>query len=255
MLAQGNQQVTSGWFCGILEGEGNFRLKQNYAVVRISNTDEDIIEKCEDFLRQNYISFTTSVYPRKRGKPEHVVTIAQKKSDLPFNYALMLYNLIEGKLQCRRNEYQQILGTSTTTRDATIDLDWLIGIYEAEGSFYVRIERNQYAQPRVIIVNTNQKIIEKIRLNLDYLNCTYHIKDMFGQEYNHKNYTIISIYGFKRCLKFLQATENYWLAWRNQKRTSLMKEFIESRLSMPQGSGYTQGEQMLIQSIKDFNSW
>ncbi len=55
MLNSANPQATSGWICGILEGEGYFRIYKNSPEIRISNTDLDIISACEKYFKDNNI--------------------------------------------------------------------------------------------------------------------------------------------------------------------------------------------------------
>jgi DNA-binding transcriptional regulator WhiA len=109
MLVSDNQQVTSSWFVGILEGEGSFRnsAKSNIEV-RISNTNTDIIEACESFLRTNYIYFVTTNAKRITRKREYTISI-RKSREILYNYPRLLFDLIESKMQCRKTEYQKYL--------------------------------------------------------------------------------------------------------------------------------------------------
>lgn len=253
MLAQDNQQVTSSWFCGILEGEGSFDDIKNRKRVRICNTDEDIIEACEDYLKRNFIWYTTFKSVRKGKKDTYDISISSGKKDILFDYPQMLFNLIDNDLECRRSEFEQLLGTSTTTRGPSVNLDWLIGIYEAEGSFSSVLNCRGLITHKIELPNTNELILKKVILNLKAIGCTYYIETKKKYQEHHTQSYSISIYGMKRSLSFLQATNGKWVSWRKAKLASLMQEFAESRFSMPHKTPYTEEQLQIVRTMKDLN--
>lgn len=156
MLVRDNEQATisSSWFAGFLEGEGNFVAPKNVnqnGRIRITNTDLDLIEACESFLDNNKICYYTqkdAIRKDKRKQTCYTVYIKNSMRDEFYPYCEKLYKIIGDKVECRIDEYKKLLEieSSTTTRVPSIDLDWLIGIWEAEGTmcFTRTMEGNTY---------------------------------------------------------------------------------------------------------------
>lgn len=246
MLVRDNQQATKSWFAATLEGEGSFRnTAKSNVEVRFSNTDLDIIEANESFLRKHNIWFSTYDHSRKGKKTEYTISIRRSNYEI-FDYPTILYNTIVDVLECRRNEFESILGAPETKCDLSIDKDWLIGIFEAEGSFSLRFNNRQIACCKIDITNTNTKIATKAALNLKALGLSWHTR-------TQQEATYLEIHGMKRCLRFLQATENCFVAKRNLKRAELLSNFIHSRLSKPQKEPYSANEVEIVQSMIDLN--
>ena len=245
-----NQQATKvGWFVGILEGEGTFDLRSN--CICISNLDLSIIESCEKFLKSHNIWFVRDTFFRN-GRNEYVLRVSNSGREI-FQYATLLYELILPSLECRLNEYQQLIGASTTTRDPSIDLDWLTGIFEAEGSFSLTLDYRKNAALAISMNNTNERIINKVTLNLDSICCGYHIRDKVKRKSHFKTAQIISVTGMKRCYKFLSLMEGKWISKRYARMADSILTFINSRLSHSYLDPYTERELRLIQSTIDLN--
>lgn len=243
MTVWDNQQAIS-WFVGILEGEGSFyrRSDTNIRVV-IPNNDVDVISNCESFLRRNSILFDT--YTVKAGtKTGYKITVTDVD-------CVNLYTRILHKLQCRLQEYQQILRASETTCDTSIDLHWLIGIWEAEGSFIISRNHKGYLTPKIEIDNTNPKIIWKVVNTLHYLGLSWYSKDYTPEA--KKPFTKITIQGVKRCLRFTQKTTDLWRCQRNVKRSKVITEYCNHRLSKPVNSGYDESDYQFQNSMLQLN--
>lgn len=133
MLIQDNQQATIGWITGILEGEGTFSNKEySRCSIRVHNTDECIITAFTRFLAKNLIKYYISK-DQRTSKVCYTVQINGK------NNCSILYRTIESSLQCRRKEFQECIDVSETECDLPVkDLNWLIGIFEAEGTFLLK---------------------------------------------------------------------------------------------------------------------
>lgn len=154
MLVWDNQQAIN-WFVGILEGEGHFhKYNENSIYVEISNTDIDIIQACKFFLKSKSILFSVREQSHKRNKKMYRIYVRNVDCH-------NLYNVIEQSLQGRREEFQQILSASTTLREITVSLDWLIGIFEGEGSICLTKSRGLIT-PLLDIVNTNPLILKRV---------------------------------------------------------------------------------------------
>lgn len=254
MLKSANQQVTRSWFVGILEGEGCFRnTKKSGVETRISNTETDIINACESYLKSNQIWFTTSEGQRVGKRKEFTISIRNSNREI-FQYATLLYKLIDQSLECRNDEFQSILGSSQTARNSSIDLDWMAGIYEAEGAFDLHLNHRGIANLKIELPNTNRKIIDKVEKNLAIMQCAWHIRDRIPKQINHSLAWSVEIYGMKRCERFLEAMNNRWVAERNVKRSSLMLQFIKARSSHSMKDAYTPEELQMIQAVCDLNS-
>ncbi len=241
-----NQQATKNWFTGFLEGEGSFgfRLKRKAKEyrVRISNTQLDLIQACTQFLSTNMVRSYTS--PIRKMK-EHW-TQAYELSVLGFQDCNILYHRIKDVMECRHQELQSILGASTTTRETSADLGWLIGLLEAEGHFTITTQnmKNGYVayRPRVSMVNTNFDIVSKMTKTLHSLGLSWYVQGRTPLNPLHKPSKSIDIIGCKRCVRFLKATKGLWIGDKTIGRTDLMLKFCESRLSKQSKAVYTEEE-------------
>lgn len=239
-----NQQATS-WFCGILEGEGSFHIRKSGSVrIQLHNNDKDIIDECEKFLLS--LNLIVGVYPVKAGKK------IGYKICIPDLESKSLYPRIYQQMECRRNEYQRMLGASETTCDPTVDLYWLIGMFEAEGCFFISQNHRGHFTPRIELDNTNRTIIKKIVATLSVHNCAWHCKDYVPTI--KQEYTKLSIPGMLRVRRFLSETKGLWRSSRNIKRTNLMLEYINSRLETPNNTPYNNREKQIYYEIKQLNS-
>lgn len=239
-----------GWFVGILEGKGNFERQGRWVRVAITNTDLDIIEACEEFFRRHLIGFTRSANRIKSGKLAYQLYVSNSSREV-FQDATLLYKLIEPSMDCRLNEYQALIGASTTPRDPDVDVEWLAGIFEAEGTFSLIRDHTGVAKLKISMPNTNPRVIEKAVVTLRSLDCTWHLADV---RRGHKPAGVITIAGMMRCQRFLNQMRERWVSERTRRRASCLLEFIERRLSRSQKEPYDSRELSLIQSVCDMNT-
>ena len=234
MLVMDNQQATA-WFVGILEGEGSFGTRHGGSGrIQIHNNDKDIIDKCEEFLKQNQVLFST--YQVKAGKK------IGYKLCITMQDCINLFRIVQEQMDCRNQEFQQIVGASETEREPSINVSWLIGIWEAEGSIFLSTNHRENLIPRLELDNTNSKIIKKIVINLRNLGCSWYCKDY---DRGHKPFTRITIQGLMRCQRFLRKVKNLWQSRRNEKQSQLLLEFVDSRLQMGIKEPYTQHQKQI----------
>lgn len=227
MTVWDNQQATS-WFVGILEGEGSFykRSETNKRIL-IPNNDLDVIKTCEKFLADNLILYKT--YQVKAGtKIGYKITITDVDCK-------NLYTRILQDLQCRLDEFQRILGASETECNISANLHWLVGIFEAEGSFCISENHRGYLTPKIEIDNTNEKIVGKVIETIKSLSLSWYVKKYFPE--GRKPFTKVSIQGTKRCLRFLQQVSD-WRTTKNVQRSKVMVDYCTQRLQKPINSGY-----------------
>jgi hypothetical protein len=242
MLIWDNQQATN-YFIGILEGEGNFIDRSSgYKAVEIQNNDLDIIDACEYFLKLNAILY--NVYPVKAGRKTGYRIIISKQD------CINLYTRINSQLECRLQEYQRILGASETERDLTVNRDWLVAIYEAEGSFILSENYRGNITPKIELDNTNEKIINKIVKTLYSLQCSWYVKDY---DRGKKPFTKITIQGIKRCKRFLTII-NTWRSNKINQKCKLILDYCNIRLSKTANSPYDQEERNIKLQFASINS-
>lgn len=246
MLVWENEQATS-WFVGILEGEGSFHVREGGSIrIQIHNNDKDIIDYCVEFLRTQMI--LSNVYIVKAGKKKGYKLCISRQD------CINLYTRLGHKLECRKTEYQRIMGASETTcvTSVSVDLHWLIGIWEAEGCFLFIKDCNEKIIPKIELDNTNSKIIDKIISTFKFLGLAFYAGNYVPDK--KKPYTKISIAGVLRCKKFLEKTRNLWRSDRNYQRSEAILNFINSRLSKEQKETYSEQEVQWFHRVRLLNS-
>lgn len=246
-------EIPIGWFVGILDGEGSFGINRNRACIRIYNTDLDIIEGCEQYLKQNNIYFATYKELRTgKQKDIYIITIRESINQF-YDYSKLLYDLIENKLECRKEQYQSILNIPITECVQTVDIDWLVGVYEAESSISMILRKTNTVDINITVQNTNFKILSKIGINLRALGCEYKYNDLQTRKENWKPKAEIVIRGVKNARYFLEKLKGKWISERNIKRTSLILEFIRHRTKQKKSETYTDIQYELIEQVKNLN--
>jgi hypothetical protein len=234
-----NQQATS-WFVAILEGEGSFFERPR---IQIPNNDVDIITECERFLRSNLVLFET--YSVKAGtKTGYKILISKHE-------CYCLFKKIIHRIECRHQEFQRILGASETERNLSDDFQWMIGIWEAEGSFFLSQNHRGNLTPRAELDNTNSRILQKLVVTLKSNQVSWYAKRYFPEE--RLPYTKILINGFHRLHRFLLLTRNQWRCKRNIQRTELLLKYIQLRLAKGQKSPYSNQEYEIYNQLKILN--
>jgi len=226
-----NQQATS-WLSGIIEGEGSLTSER----LRISNTELDLIEKCEEILRKLGIPYNRSSSQRGNRKREYDLCIWQNR----------IPNLLKHlKLECR-------FESSETTREGSVDLWWLIGILEAEGSFHIcnRMSRKDQMNlnPEITLTSTTEKIISKVATNLYALGMSYHIQSYTPEK--HTPYRVLTIRGYKRVQRFLLRVTEFQTKKYQQKATLLLA-FCNTRLAQSQKEPYTERQLEIFRALRN----
>lgn len=228
MLDTDNQQAT-GWFVGVLEGRGYF---QN--TVTISYDDLEIIVECEKYLTSQSINFD-----------RREVKVGKKRTYyIDISYQQMV-NSIDVELQCRR------LGASEILRDLTINIDWLIGIFEVAGSFLIYRNHEQRLTPKIDLESTHRRVIDRAVLNLQALGLPCYVKHFDPEK--SKPYTRVTLQGMKRCERFLMQITG----WRSKAitlKTRDMLLFCQSRLGNPVRDPYTVEEIGWANNLRYLNS-
>ena len=141
-------------------------------------------------------------------------------------------------------------------RPLSIDLAWLAGMWEADGSVSlfknnVKAKYTQY-EPLLQFVNTDVLIAQEVmrilrRIGVGYYQFT-RIQTGLGSKLRHE----IRIAGFKRCSTFLRYVATYMVGQKKQ-RSNLIKKFIDHRLSLPVKAKYGEIEHRLYEEYEKYN--
>lgn len=134
-------------------------------------------------------------------------------------------------------------------RPIAVDLSWLAGMWEADGSFSLsKNYQSKYIQyePHLQFVNTDLLIIEEVIRILNYLQIGYYFLSRIQTGLGTKLRYEIRIQGMKRCSKFLHYVNDY-LRGEKKQRAIYIKEFIDLRLSKPKNQRYGEDEHSLYQ--------
>lgn len=122
------------------------------------------------------------------------------------------------------------------------ELAWLAGIMDGEGSFLISVNSTHRSiYPRISVTNTNKYMIEKIidiieKIGIEHWN----VKVRIPKKDTWKTNIQISIITAKRVLLFTNSILPYLIA--KKENALLVKEFCESRISLPYGYPYTERE-------------
>ncbi len=142
-------------------------------------------------------------------------------------------------------------------RPVSIDLSWLAGMWEADGSFSLNKNKNQtkYIQyePHLQFVNTDLMIIEEVIRILKDLQVGYYFMsriqpENFGKKLKYE----IRVQGMKRCGKLIGYLLQY-LRGQKKQRAAYIKEYIDLRLSKPKNQRYGDEEHSLFRRYEEYN--
>ena len=141
-------------------------------------------------------------------------------------------------------------------RPLIIDLAWLAGMWEADGSFSLSKNANkgkhiQY-EPLMQFVNTDIDIAKNVidilvRIQVGYYQLS-RIQTGLGTKLKHE----IRIAGIKRCTTFLHYILPY-LRGQKYKRALLIKQYLDYRLSIPKNTRYSDKEHQLYAEYENYN--
>lgn len=141
-------------------------------------------------------------------------------------------------------------------RPLSIDLAWLGGMWEADGSVGLFANKigTKYTQyePMLQFVNTDILIAKEVMRILGRIGVGYYqftrIQTGLGTKLRYE----IRIAGFKRCSTFLRYMIPYMVGCKKQ-RSALIKNFIDHRLSLPAKSKYGEVEHRLYDEYVKYN--
>jgi hypothetical protein len=229
-----NQQKTKSYIGGLYDAEGwkCFNKKGILDEIGFVNTNLEIVNNFDNFLKS--IECSRSITKRKRK--------AWYRTQYQFS--------IHGRYQAEKfknNTYSIKLETNPT------DISWLFGMLDGDGM--VGISKLSFKsikyRPHIEFFNTDVKIIEKIKFFLNQYNIPFYIR---GDNKNrNKTKYIILISGAKRCKKFIDTLIEF--AEVKKKRLEILNTFINSRLSRPHQSPYSDEEILCYERLKLLNDF
>jgi hypothetical protein len=141
-------------------------------------------------------------------------------------------------------------------RPLSIDLAWLGGMWEADGSVSLfnnkcSAKYKQY-EPVMQFVNTDILIAKEVMRILGRIGVGYYqftrIQTGLGTKLRYE----IRIAGFKRCSTFLRYMIPYMVGCKKQ-RSALIKKFIDYRLSLPIKAKYGEIEYQIYEEYAKYN--
>lgn len=143
-------------------------------------------------------------------------------------------------------------------RPIIVNLSWLAGMWEADGSFSLsKNERRKYIQyePQLQFVNTDFLIITEVIEILRSLQVGYYFltriqpKNGYGKKLKYE----IRVQGMKRCYKLLHYLIDYIRGSKKQKAQFIF-DFISLRLLKPKNQRYGDEEHALYQKYEKYNN-
>ena len=234
-----NQQAIQ-WFSGFFEGEGCFTFRLRNArgnnsgqiiepKVCLSNTNLRAIEFSESILNSWLISYSRSVDQRINKLPCYSIEITKFSEILDFCEHMEPHIQCDKfrlksfkdfcKLRLSKKRYSPYVEewdiyhkhknwrASETTRDGSFNhsIDWLAGIYEAEGELS---RSNRWTnQLNVSICNTNNLVIEKV-IEILKTNLFNPYISFYKATEKHQSYWLVSLYGNTKVNRFWSLIES-----------------------------------------------
>jgi hypothetical protein len=140
-------------------------------------------------------------------------------------------------------------------RPIAIDLAWLGGAWEADGSFSLNKnnQNGRYIQyePKAQFVNTDLAIIEAVISILKRLQIGYYLISRIQTGLGSKMIHQITIQGMKRTSRFLHYIQPY-VRGAKAGKIKFIVEFLDLRLSKTKNQRYTDDEHKLYERYVDY---
>jgi len=140
---------------------------------------------------------------------------------------------------------------------ALVDMGWLVGFLEGEGSFMLQkqIYKKQKAtlRPRIVVCSTDFELTERVGRIFKELGVgNYFHRRRYSQK---KDQMEIVITGIKRCKKLLDQIIPYMTESRRKRTAKTLLDFCDYRLSLPKRTPYGDTEFSLGQRMRDLNGY
>jgi hypothetical protein len=140
----------------------------------------------------------------------------------------------------------------------TLDLAWLAGFIDGEGTITFKVQRGKrltnlgfiYYYPDIRITNTHQATLKTCTDILDANGLAYHVSHRGAVTV--KKWAAawdIEVKGLKRCERWLQVIAPYLRT--KQEKAYLALEYINSRKNYAIGEGYTERELEILGIIRE----
>jgi hypothetical protein len=135
----------------------------------------------------------------------------------------------------------------------TVDLGWLVGFLESEGTFTIsrhnKRKNGKYnLHPYVQATNSDIALINKAARAAKQLGVNFYI-------YHKKNtyYHIIHCGGYKRLARLLPQIIPY-MAGEKRKKAEIILEYVNRRKHLPRGTPYSEQDLSDFELIKELNT-
>lgn len=140
-----------------------------------------------------------------------------------------------------------------------IDMGWLVGFVEGEGSFILNKQifkkQKPTLRPIIHISSTDFELAERVGKILESLNVGYFFQRRKLGAKGHKDQLVLEVVGVKRCKPLLEIIIPYMTDSRRKEAAENLLAFCNLRLSKPHSSLYGEEEFNLGQRQRDLNGY
>jgi hypothetical protein len=140
-----------------------------------------------------------------------------------------------------------------------MDMGWLIGFFEGEGTFCLRkqVYRKQKPtlRPEISVSSTDFELAERASRIIQGLGCSVHLRRVKHDKRGWKDQLVIGMVGLKRCKRLLDKIIPYMTESRKKCAAQTLQDFCDWRLSRPKGAPYGDREFRLGQRLRDLNGY
>ena len=143
-----------------------------------------------------------------------------------------------------------------------LDMGWLIGFWEGEGCFALRVQRYQKQKPalrpEMSVLSTDFELADRAAEILKSRGIGVYVYERQPSTagYNRKRIKVVNIVGIKRAHKALLLLLPYMTDSRKKRCAETLLEFCELRLNREnRQSPYTTEEFAIFQRLRDLNGY
>jgi hypothetical protein len=135
------------------------------------------------------------------------------------------------------------------------DLNWLVGLWEGEGTFTLVAGSKRRIMPRLSLINSDFDLIDEVSRILTDNMVGHYIQTRKGGCTNnpkHKDVKTVSICGLKRVAHCVRTFMPY-IRGNKRKVAQLVGEYAEHRLGLPKNASYTDKDYTYVKAVRVLN--